>query len=90
MKSELIKMLSSLPSLSEDEAIEIVEVINIQTFKKGTILLREGDISKECYSVLKGCVREYYIKAGEEKTNNFPRNFGTNFDLIIKYPIITR
>lgn len=64
-------MLSNMPSLSEDEAKEIVENINIQTFKKGTILLKEGVISKECYSVLKGCIREYYIKDGEEKTTDF-------------------
>ncbi|NQU32561.1 MAG: Crp/Fnr family transcriptional regulator [Bacteroidetes bacterium] len=71
MKNELIKMLSSMPSLSEGEAKEIADNITIQTYKKGTILLKEGAISKECYSVLKGCVREYYIKDGEEKTTAF-------------------
>ena len=60
-----------MPSLSEAEAKEIVENINIQTFKKGSILLQEGEISKKCYSVLKGCVREYYIIDGEEKTTAF-------------------
>jgi len=60
-----------MSSLSEAEAKEIVENINIQTFKKGSILLQEGEISKKCYSVLKGCVREYYIIDGEEKTTAF-------------------
>jgi len=60
-----------MPSLSEGEAKEIADNITIQTYKKGTILLKEGAISKECYSVLKGCVREYYIKDGEEKTTAF-------------------
>lgn len=71
MKNELIKMLSSMPSLSELEATEIVDNIIILTYKKGTVLLKEGVISKECYSVLKGCVREYYIIDGEEKTTAF-------------------
>jgi CRP-like cAMP-binding protein len=71
MKSELIKMLSSMPMLSEEEAKDIVDNIIIKTYKKGTILLSEGVISKECYSVLKGCVREYYIINGEEKTTAF-------------------
>ena len=71
MKNELIKMLSSTPSLSKAEAIEIVDNINIQTYKKGTILLKEGMVSKKCYAVLKGCVREYYIKDGDEKTTAF-------------------
>jgi len=60
-----------MPSLSEAEAKEIVENINIQTFKKGSILLQEGEISKKCYSVLKGCVREYYIIDDQEKTTAF-------------------
>ncbi|MFK8046046.1 MAG: Crp/Fnr family transcriptional regulator, partial [Crocinitomicaceae bacterium] len=31
----------------------------------------EGNISTECYAVISGCVREYYIKDGVEKTTAF-------------------
>lgn len=43
----------------------------IRSVKKGTILLKEGQRSKESYFVLKGCIRAYYVIDGEEKTTAF-------------------
>ncbi len=57
--------------LTDDEIEVIVDNANIKSFKKGTVLLREGQVAKECYFVLKGLVREYYIVEGEEKSTNF-------------------
>lgn len=57
--------------LTDDEIDIIVDNANIQSYKKGTVLLREGQVARECYFVLKGLVREYYIKDGEEKSTNF-------------------
>ena len=71
MDDELLHLFSEFPSLNEEEIKAISENINIRSIKKGTILLNEGSISKECYSVLKGLVRQYYIKDGEEKTTAF-------------------
>ncbi len=42
-----------------------------RTFKKGTVLLKEGQCSNEGYFVLKGCLRTYYAIDGEEKTTAF-------------------
>ena len=42
-----------------------------RSIKKGTILLKEGQRSKESYFVLKGCIRSYYVVEGEEKTTAF-------------------
>ena len=58
-------------ALTEEESQAIIEDICIQEFKKGTILLKEGEISKEGYFILKGCIRQYDIKDGEELTTNF-------------------
>jgi CRP-like cAMP-binding protein len=71
MEDELSDLFSNFPSLNEEEIKAISKSIIVRAVKKGTILLKEGDISKECYSVLKGCVRKYYIKDGEEKTTAF-------------------
>ena len=71
MDDELQDLFSNFPSLNEDEVKAISESIVVGSFEKGTILLREGQVSKECYSVLKGCVRQYYIVDGEEKTTAF-------------------
>lgn len=71
MKEELRKMLANYPLLTAEDIELILETSNVQKFKKGSVLLREGQVSKECYSVLKGIVREYYIVDGEEKTTAF-------------------
>jgi len=57
--------------LSEAEAQVILENIQFKAYKKGDILLREGQISNLCYFNMKGCVRQYYLIDGEEKTTNF-------------------
>ncbi len=71
MEQKLLKYFSGIMSLSDDEAKAISETMNIQHYKKGSILLKEGQISTEAYFVLEGCVRQYYLVEGEEKTNNF-------------------
>ena len=57
--------------LSEAEAAEIAKSIKVKSFEKGSFLVKEGQVSKLCYFVLKGCVRQYYLVDGEEKTTNF-------------------
>ena len=59
-------------SLSEEEQQEIVKDIPIEEYKKGTVLLRQGDVPGKCYFVLKGCIRQYSInEEGKEVTSNF-------------------
>lgn len=71
MENEIIKYLSKYIPISKD----LEEAINksgfIKCYKKGTVLLKEGNISNECYFIIKGCIRSYYIKDGEEKTTEF-------------------
>ena len=57
--------------LSKEEVEGIAETMEIRQFKKGTVLLREGQISTEAYFVIEGCVRQYFLVDGEERTNNF-------------------
>jgi len=71
MGNEIIKYLSKYTSLSNELAEIVVESTIIKNFKKGTILLKEGDISKESYFVLKGCVRSYLIRNGDDETLEF-------------------
>jgi CRP-like cAMP-binding protein len=71
MAKELQKLLTGFPMLSEEDIQLIIDHSNIQHYKKGTILLKEGEVSKECYSVLKGIVREFYVVEGDEKTTAF-------------------
>jgi CRP-like cAMP-binding protein len=71
MKNELVNYLLKFVSLSEDEATFLNENVPVLTFKKGKILLREGDIADKCWFVLKGCVREFQNEDGLEKTTYF-------------------
>ena len=57
--------------LSHDEAAAIAATMLIKQYKKGTVLLREGQISSEAYFVIDGCVRQYMLVDGEERTTNF-------------------
>ena len=72
MKRILLKYMTEFTSLSEEQQQAICESILIEEYKKGTILLRQGDASTRCYFVLKGCVRQYSVdESGKEMTSNF-------------------
>ncbi|PEB52239.1 cyclic nucleotide-binding protein [Bacillus pseudomycoides] len=72
MKKILMKYITRFTTLNEEEQQAIVEDVQIEEYKKGTILLRQGDVPIKCYFVLKGCVRQYSIdKMGKEVTSNF-------------------
>lgn len=72
MKDILFKHMTRLTSLNEEVQQAIVNEIHIEEFKKGSILLKQGDVATKCYFVLKGCVRQYSIdEAGREITSKF-------------------
>jgi CRP-like cAMP-binding protein len=57
--------------ISKEEIEAIAETMTVLQYKKGHILLREGQISSDVYFVLEGCVRQYFLVDGEERTSNF-------------------
>lgn len=71
MQDLLFGFLTKYVSLTEDEKNAIISLDIFHSVKKGTILLKEGQKSKESYFVLKGCIRTYYVLDGEEKTTAF-------------------
>ncbi len=71
MVTKLLNYFSKIMPLSKVEAEAIAETMTIKQYKKGTVLLKEGQTSSEVYFVLEGCVRQYYLIDGIEKTNNF-------------------
>jgi CRP-like cAMP-binding protein len=71
MKDTLFDFIAKYVSLTEDEKNAILSLNLFHSVKKGTILLKEEQRSKESYFVLKGCIRTYYIIDGEEKTTAF-------------------
>lgn len=71
MHNILFKFLNQYIELTDEEKQAILEFNLLRDYKKGTILLKNGDRSKITYFVLKGCVRSYYVIDGEEKTTDF-------------------
>lgn len=71
MQTLLFNFLSKYVTLTEEEKNAIVSLDIFHSVKKGTILLKKGQKSKESYFVLKGCIRTYYEIDAEEKTTAF-------------------
>ena len=71
MNQKLLKSLSKYVEITKELEVAINESAFIQNFNTGTILLKEGQQSNECFFILKGCIRCCYFKDGEEKTTGF-------------------
>ncbi len=71
LKEKIRTLISKFKILTKEEVALIVEQSVVKEFKKGEFLLREGQIPTKCYMVVEGCVREYFIKDGEEKSTAF-------------------
>ncbi|HKK58947.1 MAG TPA: cyclic nucleotide-binding domain-containing protein [Salinivirga sp.] len=71
MHEKFINYFSKISPLSIEESEAIVKSMQTKAFKKGEYLLKEGQISSNTYFVLEGCIREYILSDGEEKTTNF-------------------
>lgn len=71
LKEKIRILISNFGMLSKQEVEFIVEKTRVEEFKKGTFLLKEGQIPRKCYMVVEGCVREYLIKDGEEISTAF-------------------
>lgn len=71
MTNILFDFMSKYISLTEDEKNIILSLDIFHSVKKGTILLKEGQRTKDSYFVLKGCIRAYYVLDSEEKSTAF-------------------
>ncbi|MCK6602528.1 MAG: Crp/Fnr family transcriptional regulator [Bacteroidetes bacterium] len=71
MDDAIITFISSYIDLTPDEKSVIQAQNIIKTYPKGTVLLAHGDLAQDCFFILKGCVRRYYIVDGDERTTEF-------------------
>lgn len=71
METRILKYLSKYATITKEIEDAIHESAFFKSYKKGTVLLKEGDFSHECYFILEGCIRSYFLKDGEEKTIEF-------------------
>lgn len=71
MEDYLFDFIEQYMPLTEEEKKAIIDLDIIRSFKKGTVLVEEGDMIKGGYLVIKGCLRSYHMVDGEEKTTAF-------------------
>ena len=85
MENTLVEMMSNFIDLTDDEKEGVLEAFPIKTIPKQTFLLKEGQISKDAFVVIKGCIRKYYLQDGEEITSEFYTEFqsASNIDSMI-------
>jgi CRP-like cAMP-binding protein len=86
MENILFDFLSQYIPLTDDEKNAIRSLDIFRSMKKGTIVLNEGQQSKDSYCVLKGCLRKYYVVDGEEKTTAFY----TEMDMVTPHCVISK
>ncbi len=83
MKNTLVDLMSNFIELTDEEKESILEAFPIKTVQKGTDILKVGDIAKDAFFIIKGCVRQYAVtEDGEENTTAFFTEFqsAVNFD----------
>ena len=69
MSDNLKILLRGFVDFPNKELVKICNCFKPKTFRKNSILLREGDVCKELYFVQKGGIRTYFIdRNGYEKT----------------------
>lgn len=71
MEHILVQILSQMTNISSEEEEGIKESFPIRDYSKGAYLLKENAIAKDAYFVIKGCIREFMLLDGEEKTTAF-------------------
>lgn len=67
----LVNYFSQFVDLTHEEINAIRRADIIREYSKGDVLLRQGQVAKSCFLVLKGCVKRYYIEDGEERIMEF-------------------
>ncbi len=86
MENTLFNFISKYITLNDEEKNVLLSLNLFHSFKKGTVLLKEGQKTKDSYFVLKGCIRVYYMIEGEEKTTAFY----TEMDALTPYCVISK
>lgn len=72
MKELLLKHLRKYTDMPDEALLEVIGKIPIKAFAKGTALLTQGDVPKQCFFVFSGLIRQYTVdENGNETSVNF-------------------
>lgn len=71
MEENIIHFIRQFVQLSDEDVACINKQNLFRSYRKNDQLLAEGERARECYFVIQGCVRAYYLKDGEERNTAF-------------------
>jgi CRP-like cAMP-binding protein len=85
MRKKLIQFLSKFDELNDNQIEDLADSLSVIDIKKDTLLVHEGEVCSVCYFVLEGCLHQYILKDGVEKTiaiytENQSVNYYTNIN----------
>jgi len=63
--------LTSLSPLSEENFMQLANVMHESHFSKGEVLLREGQVCREYFFIVNGCIRSFGLEDGKEVNVKF-------------------
>ncbi len=67
---KLYECIEDIDFLNSEEKAFLKISSDYAHFPKGEHIVRAGQYVRSCYTILKGCVKEYYLVNGEEKITN--------------------
>jgi CRP-like cAMP-binding protein len=69
---KLTNVIKNYTELDKKSLRKMVEHIPVQSFKKGDILIQQGEVPKQCFFILEGCARKFSVDIqGKEVTSDF-------------------
>ncbi|RPD50532.1 Crp/Fnr family transcriptional regulator [Paracnuella aquatica] len=71
MEQKILDYISKYVVLTDEDKASIMQDLPYKTLSKGTHLLKEGQVSKECYFNVQGLIRQYELVDGAERTTDF-------------------
>jgi CRP/FNR family transcriptional regulator, anaerobic regulatory protein len=86
MYQQIIKQVSNLISLENNEMDYFLSKLEIKNILKKELLLKEGTVCRNAYFINSGCLRYYYTVAGIENTGQFffENNWYTDYESFLQ------
>ncbi len=71
MENSLVQYLSKYVEITKELESILNKLDLVKEFPKGTVLLKEGELCNECYFIIIGMIRSFYITEVDEITTDF-------------------
>lgn len=79
--SRFRQTMDKISPVSEDDFNNLILTLHEDTFDKGEVILREGQVCRRFYYIITGCIRSFGIEDGKEANLSFyfENEFASNF-----------